>query len=312
MYFFHLRHLVSIKDLVAQDINYLLDRANEYLKGKETREKLSDLTQINIFFEPSTRTRTSFEIAGKKLGINVINITTSNSSMKKGESLIDTITTLNAMRSNIIIIRHPCSGAIHSLIDKIDGPAIINAGDGTHEHPTQALIDALAIRNFKGTISNIRIAICGDILHSRVARSNIMLLNTMGARVRVIAPTTLIPTGISNMGVEVFHDLKEGLRDVDVIMVLRIQHERMSEKLIPSIREYTHMYSINEKTIKYAKKDAIVMHPGPINRNFEISSEVADSSQSIIKNQVEMGVPVRMAVIKALIKNHNNLKKKKS
>ncbi|MBY7649297.1 MAG: aspartate carbamoyltransferase catalytic subunit [Candidatus Liberibacter europaeus] len=311
MYFFPLYNFVSVKDLTVQDINYLLDRANEYLQNNKLNETLSGLTQINLFLEPSTRTQTSFEIAGKRLGLNVVNININNSSMKKGEGLADTVTTLNSTRPNIIVVRHPCSGAINSLIQKIKGTAIINAGDGIHEHPTQAILDAFAIRHFKGQISNLCIAICGDIMHSRVANSNIILLNTMGARVRIIAPPTLIPNNISDMGVKVFHDMKEGLRDVDVIMMLRIQHERITDSSMPSMREYSYIYSLNETNIKYAKKDAIVMHPGPVNRNCEISSNVVDGSQSIIQNQVEMGIAIRMAIIKELVTNQNNIAKKK-
>ncbi|MBL0848513.1 MAG: aspartate carbamoyltransferase catalytic subunit [Candidatus Liberibacter ctenarytainae] len=309
MYFFPFRNFVSVKDLSMQDINHLLNCANEYLQGNHTPppKQLCGLIQINLFLEASTRTQASFEIAAKRLGINVININTNNSSLKKGESFDDTVTTLQAMQPNIIVIRHPCSGAIHSLTQKTQGSCIINAGDGTHEHPTQAMLDALAIRHFKGKISNLRIAICGDILHSRVARSNIILLNTMGAHVRVIAPATLLPPDTSHMGIKVFHTMEEGLKDVDVIMVLRLQRERMTESLISSTREYAHMYSLDETKIKYAKKDAIVMHPGPINRNYEITSQVADGPQSIIQHQIKMGVAVRMAIIKELIVNQHNL-----
>lgn len=316
MFSFPFDNFITVKNLSIQDTNYLLDRANEYFQNNcqhnKSTERLYGLTQINLFLETSTRTQASFEIAGKLLGINVINININNSSIKKGENLIDTITTLNATQPNIIVIRHPFSGGINSLIHKIKGTSIINAGDGTHEHPSQALLDSFAIRHFKGKISNLCIAICGDILHSRVARSNIILLNTMGARIRVIAPTTLLPTNISNMGVEVFHDMEKGLKDVDVIMILRMQLERMPKSLVPSMREYTHMYSLDETKIKYAKKDAIVMHPGPINRNCEISSEVADGPQSIIQHQVKMGVAVRMAIIKELIVHQNKIAQKES
>ncbi|AKK19869.1 aspartate carbamoyltransferase catalytic subunit [Candidatus Liberibacter africanus] len=314
MYSFPLYNFVTVKDLSAQDVNYLLDRANKYFQiNRQLNPPIMEsrgLTQINLFLETSTRTQTSFEIAGKLLGLNVININIKNSSMKKGENIADTIATLNATRPNIIVIRHPCSGAINSLIHNIEGTSIINAGDGTHEHPSQALLDAFAIRHFKGQISNLHIAICGDILHSRVARSNIILLNAMGARVRVIAPITLLPTNISHMGVEVFHDMKKGLKDVDVIIILRMQQERMSQSLVPSMREYRHMYSLDNEKLQYAKKEALVMHPGPINRNCEISSCVANGSQSIIQYQVEIGIAIRMAIIEALIANQNNIKKK--
>ncbi|MEG8099382.1 aspartate carbamoyltransferase catalytic subunit [Candidatus Liberibacter brunswickensis] len=314
MYSFPLYNFVTVKDLSAQNINYLLDQANKYFRiNRQLNPPIAGsrlLTQINLFLEASTRTQSSFEIAGKLLGINVININIKNSAMKKGEDILDTISTLNAIRPNIIVIRHPCSGAINALIRKIKGPSIINAGDGTHEHPSQALLDAFAIRHFKGQISNLNIAICGDILHSRVARSNIILLNIMGARIRVIAPTTLLPTNISDMGVEVFHEMKKGLKDVDIIIILRMQAERMSQSLIPSMREYRHMYTLDQEKLKYAKKDAIVMHPGPINRDYEISSCVANGPQSIIQYQVEIGVAIRMAIIEGLIANQNKIKQK--
>ncbi|MBA5724070.1 aspartate carbamoyltransferase catalytic subunit [Candidatus Liberibacter sp.] len=315
MIFFPFCNFISVKDLSEDNISHLLDRAEEYLNNRCNSKHTAEfpkLIQANLFFENSTRTQSSFEIAGKRLGFNVINVIINNSSMKKGETLLDTVMTLNASKPDILVIRHPCPGAIFFLLQKTKGSAIINAGDGTHEHPTQALLDALAIRRFKGQLSNLTIAICGDILHSRVARSNIILLNTMGARVRVIAPITLLPENISHMGVEIFHDMKKGLKDVDVIMVLRLQIERMSGALIPSLREYSYIYSLDKEKIKYAKKDVLVMHPGPMNRGIEISSDIADGSQSIIQNQVEMGVAIRMAVIKELVTNRNNHAKKKT
>ncbi|AGA64947.1 LOW QUALITY PROTEIN: Aspartate carbamoyltransferase [Liberibacter crescens BT-1] len=307
MYFFSLRHFISMKDLTEQDICYLLDQAEGYLTTNRQRNKktstLKGLTHINLFFEASTRTQTSFEIAGKRLGADVINISLNNSSIKKEETFLDTVATLNAMHPDLLVIRHPCSGTMKFLLQEIHGPTLINAGDGTHEHPTQALLDALTIRSVKGHLENLIVTICGDILHSRVARSNIILLNTMGAHVRVVGPKTLLPARIEDMGVKVFHTMEEGLKDADVIMMLRPQNERMLGVFIPSIQEYSYYYSINVKNIKIAKEDALVMHPGPMNRGVEISSAIADGSQSVIQKQVEMGIAVRMAVIQELLRH---------
>jgi len=263
-------------------------------------------TQINLFFEASTRTQSSFELAGKRLGADVMNMSVSSSSVKKGETLIDTAVTLNAMHPDLIIIRHQNSGAVELLSQKVSC-SVINAGDGAHEHPTQALLDALTIRRRKGRLHGLLVAICGDILHSRVARSNILLLHAMGARVRVIGPSTLMPPGVERLGVEVFHDMKKGLEGVDIVMMLRLQLERMSGSYVPSQREYFHFYGLDYAKLAYAKPDALIMHPGPMNRGVEIDSAVADDiDRSLIREQVEMGVAVRMAVLDALARNLPN------
>ena len=234
-----------------------------------------------------------------------MNMAVGNSSLKKGETLIDTAMTLNAMHPDILVVRHHASGAVELLAQKVDG-SVINAGDGAHEHPTQALLDALTIRRNKGRIEGLTVAICGDILHSRVARSNIILLNTLGARVRVVAPSTLLPPGIERFGVEVSRDMREGLNGADIVMMLRLQRERMNGSFVPSTQEYFHYYGLDQKKLGYAKPDALVMHPGPMNRGVEIDSAVADGAQSLIREQVEMGVAVRMAVLEALSRNLPN------
>ncbi|MBB6261652.1 aspartate carbamoyltransferase catalytic subunit [Paenochrobactrum gallinarii] len=298
------RHLLGIKGLSPLDIDCLLDLADQEVAVSRQFEKkksvLRGRTQINLFFEASTRTQSSFELAGKRLGADVMNMSVGNSSVKKGETLIDTAMTLNAMQPDILVIRHTSAGAAALLAQKV-GCSVVNAGDGAHEHPTQALLDALTIRRAKGKIGRLIVAICGDVLHSRVARSNILLLNTMGARVRVIAPSTLLPAGIANMGVEVFNSMEDGLKDADVVMMLRLQRERMAGSFVPSVREYFRFYGLDKEKLKYAKPDALVMHPGPMNRGVEIASDVADGPQSAIQNQVEMGVAVRMAVMEALL-----------
>ncbi|MFI4989194.1 MAG: aspartate carbamoyltransferase catalytic subunit, partial [Alphaproteobacteria bacterium] len=259
-------------------------------------------TVINLFFENSTRTRTSFELAGKRLGGDVINMQVAASSIKKGETLIDTAMTLNAMHPDVLVVRHSDSGAVKLLSEKVNC-AVINAGDGSHEHPTQALLDALTIRRRKGRLSGLAVAICGDILHSRVARSNISLLNIMGAKVRVVAPPTLLPAAVERLGVEVFYDMPNGLKDVDVVMMLRLQTERMHGSFVPSIREYFHFFGLDYAKLEVAKKDAMIMHPGPMNRGVEIDSEVADDiGRSAIHEQVEMGVAVRMACLDSLMR----------
>ncbi len=297
------RHLLGIEGLSVDDIEVLLGMADEAVTVSRQIEKkrtvLRGRTQINLFFEASTRTQASFELAGKRLGADVMNMSVSTSSVKKGETLIDTAATLNAMQPDIIVVRHQQAGAVHLLAKKVDC-AVVNAGDGTHEHPTQALLDALTIRRNKGAIGGLIVAICGDILHSRVARSNILLLTALGARVRVIAPSTLLPLGIERMGVEVFRDMKSGLRDVDIVMMLRLQRERMTGGFIPSPKEYFHYFGLDEDKLMLAKPNALVMHPGPMNRGVEIASSIADGAQSLIKAQVEMGVAVRMAVLEAL------------
>ena len=303
------RHLLGIDGLSPFDIEALLDLADDAVEVSRQIEKkkttLRGRTQINLFFEPSTRTQSSFEIAGKRLGADVMNMAVASSSVKKGETLVDTAMTLNAMRPDIIIVRHHAAGAVHLLAQKVDC-SVVNAGDGAHEHPTQALLDALTIRRNKGRIGGLVVAICGDILHSRVARSNIILLQALGARVRVVAPSTLLPTGIERFGVEPFTDMRKGLKDADIVMMLRLQRERMNGSYVPSVREYFRYFGLDEEKLRLAKPDALVMHPGPMNRGVEISSEVADGAQSLIEEQVEMGVAVRMAVLEALASNLPN------
>ena len=303
------RHLLGIEGLSPLDIEALLDRADEAVEVSRQIEKkkasLRGRTQINLFFEPSTRTQASFEIAGKRLGADVMNMSVASSSVKKGETLIDTAATLNAMRPDIIVVRHHQAGAVHLLARKMDC-SVVNAGDGAHEHPTQALLDALTIRRRKGRIGGLVVAICGDILHSRVARSNMILLGALGARVRVVAPSTLLPPGIERFGVAAFTDMREGLREADIVMMLRLQRERMNGSFVPSVKEYFRYYGLDGEKLSLAKADALVLHPGPMNRGVEISSEVADGAQSLIREQVEMGVAVRMAVLEALARHLPN------
>jgi aspartate carbamoyltransferase catalytic subunit len=303
------RHLLGIEGLSREDIIGLLDLAEEFVELNRQIEKkrtsLRGRTQINLFFEVSTRTQSSFELAGKRLGADVMNMSASSSSMRKGETLLDTAITLNAMHPDILVVRHHASGAVELLASKLDC-SVVNAGDGAHEHPTQALLDALTIRRNKGRIEGLTVAICGDILHSRVARSGIMLLNCMGARVRVVAPSTLLPPGVEHLGVEVARDMREGLGGADIVMMLRLQRERMNGSYVPSVSEYFHYFGLDEKKLSFAKPDALVMHPGPMNRGVEIDSIVADGAQSVIREQVEMGVAVRMAVLEALSRNLPN------
>ncbi|MFQ5535059.1 MAG: aspartate carbamoyltransferase catalytic subunit [Sphingomonadales bacterium] len=304
------RGLLGIEGLTARQINPLLDLSDQYVDLNRRAEKKQSIlrgrTQINLFFETSTRTRNSFELAGKRLGADVINISATGSAIKKGETLIDTAMTLNAMHPDILVIRHPDAGAAELLSQKVDC-AVINAGDGRHEHPTQALLDALTIRRRKGRIARLTVAICGDILHSRVARSNIHLLNAMGARVRVVAPPTLLPAAIERLGVEVFHDMREGLRDCDIVMMLRLQIERMQGAFVPSTREYFHYYGLDYHKLAVARDDALIMHPGPMNRGVEIATDLADDiNRSVIGEQVEMGVAVRMACLDALARRPTN------
>ncbi|MBR0681691.1 aspartate carbamoyltransferase catalytic subunit [Roseomonas eburnea] len=301
---FPAKHLLAIEGLEPPHIADLLDLAESYAllnrSGKTQRDLLKGRTLINLFFEDSTRTRTSFELAGKRLGADVINMSVSTSSVNKGETLLDTASTLNAMQCDLLVIRHAQSGAPALLSQKVDA-AVINAGDGTHEHPTQALLDALTIRRHKGRLEGLTVAICGDITHSRVARSNIHLLTTMGSRVRIVGPPTLIPADAARLGVEVFHDMKAGLKDADVVMMLRLQRERMSGGLVPSAREFFRFYGLDAEKLAVAKPDSIVMHPGPMNRGVEIDSAIADHpTRSVIGEQVEMGVACRMAVLDIL------------
>ncbi len=297
------RHLLGIEGLSREEIVGLLDLAGEFVDLNRQIEKKR--TQINLFFESSTRTQSSFELAGKRLGADVMNMAVASSAMKKGETLVDTAMTLNAMHPDILVVRHHASGAVELLAQKVDG-SVINAGDGAHEHPTQALLDALTIRRNKGRIEGLIIAICGDVLHSRVARSNIILLNALGARVRVVGPSTLLPPNVERLGVEVTRDMREGLRDADIVMMLRLQRERMNGSFVPSTQEYFAYFGLDQKKLGYAKPDALVMHPGPMNRGVEIDSAVADGAQSLIREQVEMGVAVRMAVLEALSRNLPN------
>ena len=309
-YFPH-KHLLGIKDLDPTAIKYLLDTAETYAEqnrqANKTTPKLRGLTLINLFFENSTRTLMSFEIAGKRLGMDTVSMSTTTSSIKKGETLLDTALTLNAMHPDALVVRHGDSGAVKLLAEKMDC-AVLNAGDGRHEHPTQALLDALTIRRRKGKLHGQIVAICGDVTHSRVARSNIYLLNAMGARVRIVAPPTLIPAGIERMGVEVFTSMEEGLKDCDVVMMLRLQQERMQGAFLPSLREYYKFWGLTYEKLSVAKDDVLVMHPGPMNRGVEIATDVADDiNRSAIQEQVEMGVAVRMACLDILTRDRQEM-----
>jgi aspartate carbamoyltransferase catalytic subunit len=301
------RHLLGIEGLSRADIEAILDLAETYVTLNRQADKRADalrgLTQINMFFEASTRTQASFELAGKRLGANVMNMSVAQSSVKKGETLIDTAMTLNAMHPDLLVVRHPSSGAVNLLASKVNC-AVLNAGDGRHEHPTQALLDALTIRRRKGVLSRLTVAICGDIAHSRVARSNIILLGRMENRIRLIGPPTLMPPGVDRMGVEVFQDMRAGLEGADVVMMLRLQKERMDGALVPSMREYYHRFGLDADKLAHARPDAIVMHPGPMNRGVEIDRLLADDiNVSVIQEQVEMGVAVRMAAMDLLARN---------
>ncbi|QJE73117.1 aspartate carbamoyltransferase catalytic subunit [Aerophototrophica crusticola] len=303
------RHLLGIEGLTAPEINLVLDLADTYVAQNRSQERksraLNGKTVVNLFFENSTRTRTSFELAAKRLGADAINMSVDGSSVKKGETLIDTAMTLNAMHLDVLVVRHQESGAPKLLADKVNC-AVINAGDGQHEHPTQALLDALTIRQRKGKLKGLTVAICGDVLHSRVARSNIHLLNIMGATVRVVAPPTLLPAAVDRMGVEVHHTMATGLRDADIVMMLRVQSERMQGQFLPSQREYFRFYGLDRDKLGLAKPDALIMHPGPMNRGVEIDSLVADDiHRSLILQQVELGVAVRMACLDLLTRGRN-------
>jgi aspartate carbamoyltransferase catalytic subunit len=300
------RHLLTVEGLGATEINFLLDladsAADDNRQAGKRRDILRGRTLINLFFEASTRTQSSFEMAAKRLGGDVLNMNVSTSSVQKGETLIDTAMTLNAMRPDIIVVRHHAAGAVELLAQKVDC-SVVNAGDGSHQHPTQALLDALTIRRAKGRIAGLTVAICGDILHSRVARSNIILLNALGARVRIAAPSTLLPAAPERLGAEVYTDMWKAVDGADVVMMLRLQRERMEGSYVPSTREYFHFFGLDQEKLARAKPDAIVMHPGPMNRGVEIATTVADHSSSVIREQVEMGVAVRMAVLEALARN---------
>ena len=299
------KNLLGIEFLEPSDIYKILDKAKGFiqqdLSGKSVAQTLDGYNIINIFFENSTRTQTSFEIAGKRLGALVTSINVKDSSIKKGETLFDTALTLNAMKPDLIVIRHPYSGAVQLLSEKIDC-SVINAGDGKHEHPTQALLDAMTVLRRKNRLSGLTVTICGDIAHSRVARSNIFLFGKLGNSIRLVGPATLVPDCFKEFGVEVFNNMREGLKGADVVMMLRLQKERMDGGYVPSEREYFHFYGLDEEKLSQAKSDAIILHPGPMNRGVEIDSELADDlSRSAIQEQVEMGVSIRMAVIESLI-----------
>ncbi len=303
------RHLLGIEGLTATEITSLLDLAEEHATFNRQivrkSDALSGRTLVNTFFEASTRTQSSFELAAKRLGADVMNISLATSSLLKGETVIDTAVALNAMRPDILVVRHTAAGAVELLSQKVDC-SVINAGDGAHEHPTQALLDALTIRRNKGRIEGLVVAICGDIANSRVARSNILCLNALGARVRLIAPSTLLPPCADRLGAEVFTRMADGLKDADIVMMLRLQLERMGGAAVPSKREYFHFFGLDHEKLSLAKPDALVMHPGPMNRGVEIDSAVADDPRSVIREQVEMGVAVRMAVLEALAQNLPN------
>lgn len=305
------KDLLGIAGLQPWEMLYLLEQADRWADANIRRDKptqlLAGITQINAFFENSTRTLLSFEIAGKRLGADTVNMTVGASSIRKGETLLDTAMTLGAMRADVIVIRHQDSGAVKLIADKVDS-VVINAGDGRHEHPTQALLDALTIRRRKGRIEGLTVAICGDILHSRVARSNMLLLSALGANVRIVAPPTLLPAAADRLGVAVFTDMRAGLEGADVVMMLRLQLERMQGAYVPSTREYFSLYGLTQQRLAVAMPDALIMHPGPMNRGVEIASDVADDiSRSAITQQVEMGVAVRMACLDVLTRRRRRV-----
>jgi aspartate carbamoyltransferase catalytic subunit len=298
--YFRQEHLLGLEHLAREEIECVLANAEGFKQTFERTVKkvptLRGKTVVNLFFENSTRTRTSFEIAAKRLSADVISFSVSTSSVAKGESLLDTARTIEALGSDIIVMRHQCPGAPNLLARHLNS-AIVNAGDGCHEHPTQGLLDMFTMREKKGRIEGLQVVILGDILHSRVARSNLWGLTKLGARVRIVGPKTLIPRYIEEIGAEVCYDLKEGIRDADVINILRIQRERMDSNMFPSIREYRLLYGLTEERLKGAKPDVLIMHPGPVNRGIEISQGVADGEHSVINQQVTNGVAVRMAVL---------------
>ena len=298
------RHFLAAQDLDPPDVVALLDLADAFVDLNRQSTKKMDLlkgrTMVNMFFENSTRTQSSFELAGKRLGADTVNMSMKSSSVAKGETLIDTAVTLNAMKPDLLVVRHSASGAAALLAQKV-GCAVVNAGDGTHQHPTQALLDMLSIRRAFGHVDGLTVAICGDVMHSRVARSNVILLNTMGANVRLVGPPTLIPGDAGQWGAEVYHDMREGIAGADVVMMLRLQLERMDGAFIPSTREYFRFFGLDREKLAVASKTVRVMHPGPMNRGVEIDSEIADDpSLSLIQDQVEMGVAARMAVLASL------------
>ncbi|HEY5673319.1 MAG TPA: aspartate carbamoyltransferase catalytic subunit [Malonomonas sp.] len=297
---FNPRHILGIKDMTAEQLTFILDTAESFkeINSREIKKvpTLRGKTIINLFFEASTRTRTSFEIAGKRLSADTVNIAASSSSVVKGETLEDTARNIEAMLPDIIVMRHNASGACQYLAERLNC-SVINAGDGMHEHPSQALLDAFTIRQHKGRIEGLTVAIVGDITHSRVVRSNIYCLTKLGAKVRIAGPGTMLPPGLERLGCEVYNNLEDAIRDADCVMMLRIQRERQGASLIPSVSEYARFFGLNETKLKLAKPDAIVMHPGPINRGVELASAVADGQQNVILDQVENGVSVRMALL---------------
>ena len=304
-------HLVETADLNTKEIEFILDEAKKFISFNKKRVKKSNLlegrTVFNLFFEDSTRTRTSFEVAAKRLGADLINVAVKDSSINKGETLLDTMTTINSMNPDVLIVRHPEEGISKRISNNVDA-CVINAGDGSHEHPTQALLDALTIMNRFNNFSKLQIAICGDILHSRVARSNIIILSKLGAKVNVIGPKQWLPKNINKLPVEVYTDMKKGLKNCDIVMMLRIQKERIVGKIMPNQKTYFNKYGLDYNKLKYAKKNAFVMHPGPMNRGVEIDSKLADDiTRSLIQEQVAMGVAIRMACLDILIKNRDNV-----
>lgn len=304
-------HLVETADLNKKQIQYILDEAKKFINFNKKRVKKSNIlegrTIFNLFFEDSTRTRTSFEVAAKRLGADLINVAVKDSSINKGETLLDTMTTINSMNPDVLIVRHPEEGISKRISNNVDA-CVINAGDGSHEHPTQALLDALTIKNRFNNFSKLQIAICGDILHSRVARSNIIILSKLGAKINVIGPKQWLPKNINKLPVEVYTDMKKGLRNCDIVMMLRIQKERIVGKIMPNQKTYFNKYGLDYNKLKYAKKNAFVMHPGPMNRGVEIDSKLADDiTRSLIQEQVAMGVAIRMACLDILIKNRDNV-----
>ena len=304
-------HLVETADLNKKEIEFILDEAKKFINFNKKRVKKSNLlegrTVFNLFFEDSTRTRTSFEVAAKRLGADLINVAVKDSSINKGETLLDTMTTINSMNPDVLIVRHPEEGISKKISNNVDA-CVINAGDGSHEHPTQALLDALTIKNRFNNFSKLQIAICGDILHSRVARSNIIILSKLGAKVNVIGPKQWLPKNINKLPVEVYTDMKKGLKNCDIVMMLRIQKERIVGKIMPNQKTYFNKYGLDYNKLKYAKKNAFVMHPGPMNRGVEIDSRLADDiTRSLIQEQVAMGVAIRMACLDVLIKNRDNV-----
>ena len=300
-------HLISSKDLNKEDIECLLNESDKYIEFNKQNIKKSKILEgrmiFNLFFEDSTRTRTSFEVAAKRLGADLINVALKDSSINKGETLLDTITTINSMNPDVLVVRHPEEG-ISKKISKIVKACVINAGDGSNEHPTQALLDALTIKKKFGSFKNLKIAICGDIMHSRVARSNIEILTKLGSKINVIGPKKLIPNDINKLNIKVFNNMKEGLNNCDIVMMLRIQKERILGKIIPSENEYFKKFGLDYFKLDYAKKNAFVMHPGPMNRGVEIDSKLADDvTRSLIQEQVSMGVAIRMACLEILVNN---------